>query len=84
MEGVRRGQKGLYVTLSESKTELLEIADSHGWSLDGIELFELVADESIFSRKRNTRSSTRLKSNLLTPRRQCWRRSRGFNQRGRI
>src|SRR6185437_16229023 len=33
MEGVRRGQKGLFVTLSESKAELLEIADSHGWSL---------------------------------------------------
>ena len=41
MEGTRRGQKGLYVTLSESKTELLEIAESHGWSLDGIEVFEL-------------------------------------------
>ncbi|MFP5229083.1 MAG: ATPase domain-containing protein [Acidobacteriota bacterium] len=46
MEGVRCGQKGLYVTLSESKAELLEIADSHGWSLDGIELYELAADEA--------------------------------------
>ena len=46
MEGARRGQKGLYITLSESKTELLEIADSHGWSLDEIDLFELVADET--------------------------------------
>ncbi len=46
MEGVRCGQKGLYVTLSESKAELLEIADSHGWSLDGIEIFELVPDEA--------------------------------------
>jgi circadian clock protein KaiC len=45
MEGTRRGQKGLYVTLSESKIELLEIAESHGWSLDGIEVFELAADE---------------------------------------
>src|SRR5580693_9875046 len=45
MEGVRQGQKGLYVTLSESKSELLEIAASHGWSLDGIELFELAPDE---------------------------------------
>lgn len=27
MEGIRCGQKGLYVTLSESKAELLEIAD---------------------------------------------------------
>lgn len=44
-EGVRHGQKGLYVTLSESKAELLEIADSHGWMLDGIDLFELVVDE---------------------------------------
>src|SRR3984885_14108911 len=46
MEGVRCGQKGLYVTLSESKAELLEIADSHGWSLDGLEIFELVPDEA--------------------------------------
>jgi circadian clock protein KaiC len=45
MEGTRRGQKGLYVTLSESKTELLEIADSHGWSLDGIDVFELSPGE---------------------------------------
>lgn len=44
MEGTRRGQKGLYVTLSESKDELLEIAESHGWSLDGIEIFELAPD----------------------------------------
>ncbi len=43
MEGTRRGQKGLYITLSESRAELLEIADSHGWSLDGIEIFELAA-----------------------------------------
>ena len=46
MEGVRRGQKGLFVTLSESKAELLEIADSHGWSLDGVEIFELAPDEA--------------------------------------
>lgn len=46
MEGVRCGQKGLYVTLSESKAELLEIADSHGWSLGGLEIFELAPDEA--------------------------------------
>lgn len=45
MEGVRCGQKSLYVSLSESKTELLEIAESHGWSIHGIEVFELAADE---------------------------------------
>lgn len=46
MEGARLGQKGLYITLSESKAELLEIADSHGWSLDDVATFELVADET--------------------------------------
>src|SRR5580704_1443306 len=45
MEGARLGQTGLYVTLSESKTELLEIAESHGWSLDGIDVFELAPGE---------------------------------------
>jgi circadian clock protein KaiC len=46
LEGARHGQKGLYVTLSESKIELLEIAESHGWSLDPIEIFEMAPDES--------------------------------------
>jgi len=46
MEGASRGQQGLYVTLSESRAELLEIAVSHGWSLDGIELFELGPEEA--------------------------------------
>jgi len=46
MEGIRIGQPGLYVTLSESKTELLEIAVSHGWSLEGVEIFELTPDET--------------------------------------
>ena len=41
MEGVQNGEPGLYVTLSESREELLGVASSHGWSLDGIEIFEL-------------------------------------------
>src|ERR687898_966030 len=45
MEGVRQGERGLYVTLSESAEELRMVAASHGWSLDGIELFELMPDE---------------------------------------
>ena len=39
--GRDRGERGLYVTLSETSRELLAVADSHGWDLDGIELFEL-------------------------------------------
>src|SRR5271155_4177715 len=46
LEGARRGQKSLYVTLSESKHELLEIAESHGWSLDHIAIFEMAPDEN--------------------------------------
>lgn len=45
MEGARRGEPVLYVTLSETEEELREVAASHGWSLDGIELRELIPDE---------------------------------------
>jgi RecA-superfamily ATPases implicated in signal transduction len=46
LEGVQKGERGLYVTLSESKQELVEVAASHGWSLDGVEIFELAANPS--------------------------------------
>jgi circadian clock protein KaiC len=42
MEGAARGERVLYVTLSETAEELREAAASHGWSLDGIEIHELV------------------------------------------
>lgn len=42
LEGARRGETGLYVTLSETKEELKKVAQSHGWSLDNITIFELV------------------------------------------
>lgn len=45
-EGRRRGEPGLYVTLSETRVELNDVASSHGWSLDGITILELVAPES--------------------------------------
>jgi circadian clock protein KaiC len=45
-EGVRLGESVLYITLSETEEELREVADSHGWSLDGITIRELVPSES--------------------------------------
>lgn len=45
IEGIRCGEKGLYVTLSETKKELEAGAGSHGWSLEGIEIIELIADQ---------------------------------------
>lgn len=46
MEGRARGEKTLYVTLSETGTELRSVAESHGWSTDGIEVFQLAAAEN--------------------------------------
>jgi circadian clock protein KaiC len=49
MEGARHGEVGLYVTLSETEEELRAVADSHGWSLDGISLHELSRSEERLS-----------------------------------
>ncbi len=44
LEGVRCGEKCLYITLSETAAELTAGARSHGWSLADIEIVDLVAD----------------------------------------
>ena len=55
MNGVRAGEKCLYITLSETTEELESIARSHNWSLEGISLFELSAVESqLSSENQNT------------------------------
>jgi len=46
LEGARQGETGLYITLSETKEELEMVADSHGWNLDKIRLFELSSIEA--------------------------------------
>ena len=45
LAGRDRREAGIYVTLSETREELQAVARSHGWSLDGIEIVELVASE---------------------------------------
>nr|WP_314628981.1 ATPase domain-containing protein [uncultured Noviherbaspirillum sp.] len=47
LEGARHGEKGLYITLSETAEELASVADSHGWSLDSISVFELINDMNL-------------------------------------
>src|SRR5688572_15999125 len=47
LEGQRRGERGVYVTLSESAAELQSVAESHGWTLDGIDLLELDAQATL-------------------------------------
>src|SRR5262245_17806684 len=46
-EGVRSGESVFYVTLSETREELLKVAHSHGWSLDNIPLLELSAIDQL-------------------------------------
>lgn len=41
LEGARNGEKGFYITLSETKEELEQVAESHGWLLEPLEILEL-------------------------------------------
>ena len=47
LAGVEAGERVLYVTLSETKDELAGVAASHGWSLEGLDLFELSEVEKL-------------------------------------
>jgi circadian clock protein KaiC len=42
LEGVKRGEPCLYVTLSQTSRRLEMIARSHGWSLDAVAIHELL------------------------------------------
>jgi circadian clock protein KaiC len=55
LEGAKNGQRGLYITLSESKDELAAVAESHGWSLDGVNVQDLTnTDDLLASNSRYT------------------------------
>lgn len=45
--GADAGEASLYITLSETEIELRDTARSHGWTLEGVDLFELVPPESL-------------------------------------
>ena len=45
LEGKRRGESGIYISFSETRDEILGVANAHGWSLDGIHLVETTAAE---------------------------------------
>ena len=48
LDGAAAGERGLYVTLSETADELREVATSHGWVIpDTVEIFELIPPESL-------------------------------------
>ena len=45
LEGVAHGETCLHISLGESQPELAHVAASHGWSLDGVHILELVTSE---------------------------------------
>lgn len=42
IEGVKAGDRTLYLALSEAEDELRQTAANHGWSLDGVEMVEMI------------------------------------------
>lgn len=48
LEGLRANQPALYVTFSESRRELEEVAASHDWDIAKMAMFDLSATESLF------------------------------------
>jgi circadian clock protein KaiC len=49
LEGKRLGERGMYISLSETREEVEAVARSHGWSLDGVDLVEMTAAEQQLS-----------------------------------
>ena len=50
LQGAEQGEKCLYITLSETESELRAGAASHRWTLnENLEVFELVPPESLFA-----------------------------------
>jgi circadian clock protein KaiC len=47
LTGAAAGERCLYITLSETETEMRASAASHGWDLSGVGLFELVPPENL-------------------------------------
>lgn len=47
IEGARQGERVLYITLAENDIELRAVAASHGFSLEGVTIHEVIPEESI-------------------------------------
>lgn len=47
LTGAAAGETGLYITLAETEIELRAVAQTHGWSLDSLTLFEMVPADGL-------------------------------------
>lgn len=55
LRGDELGERGLYIALSETRSEIESVARSHGWSLDRLAIFELSAlEQQLAEESQNT------------------------------
>ena len=47
LDGAAKQEQGLYITLSETADELRAVAESHGWNIDALSIFELAGDTEL-------------------------------------
>lgn len=51
LEGARRGEPVVYISLAENMEELQSVAHSHGWDLSGIHVHEVLPTEEVLDRE---------------------------------
>lgn len=66
IEGARRGEKGLYISLAESEPELRHVAESHGMTLENVEICKISPLRLPAKRDSNIRYSSRPRLNWPT------------------
>jgi circadian clock protein KaiC len=54
LDGVAQKEKVLYVTLSETRKEVQAVAESHGWDISEVDVFELRSEEQLEVDNQNT------------------------------
>jgi circadian clock protein KaiC len=54
LEGIRLGEKSLYITLSETRKELHAVARSHGWNIDDIVIHEQLVHSGTLNQEEDT------------------------------
>jgi circadian clock protein KaiC len=52
LQGAREGRRAMYITLSETSQELCASAESHGWSLAGVDIREYIITDTSMERDR--------------------------------
>ncbi|MDQ2980325.1 MAG: circadian clock protein KaiC, partial [Acidobacteriota bacterium] len=54
LHGAREGERGIYISLSETAEELSAVAESHGWDLAAIAVHEVLPSGNFLAEDENT------------------------------